>query len=312
MPLLPNTIVMNRSFDQFVCLAGVPRAGATLLSAILSQNPTIHTEGHSPMCQLMWDTYLSYQDKCNREFASHGKDHRLPKIIGQIPHTYYYPTDTSGNDIVFDPSNHRIVVDRCRSWTNGCNLNMLRSAVDPNIKVIVMVRPLIEVVESYAHLFSNNHMGSTLDQVLPQLLNSGTEPIVRAWEGVNWAKEWCKNNPEDKTFIFVTYDELITDTSNTLSRIYQHCGWEPFTHDFSNIVMKNPENEKINGLVGQFEVRPQIKRITHDPIKLSAEVLEIIKKMEPNSSGSEDDLKNLVTDNSCNEIIAIENVIVNV
>ena len=291
---------MNKSFDQFVCLAGVPRAGATLLSAILSQNPTIHTEGHSPMCQLMWDTYLSYQDKCNREFASHGKDHRLPKIIGQIPHTYYYPTDISGNDMVEPPlTSRRIVVDRCRSWTNACNLNMLRSAVDPNIKVIIMVRPLVEVVESYAHLFSNNHMSTTLDQVLPQLLNPGTEPIVRAWEGVNWAREWCKNNPEDTTFIFVTYDELITDTPNTLSKIYQHCGWEPFTHDLSHIVMKNPENEQINGLVGQFEVRPQIKRVIRSPIQLSTEVLEIIKKMEPD----------MVSDISCNEII---NVIVNV
>lgn len=303
---------MNKSFDQFVCLAGLPRAGATLLSAILSQNPSIHTEGHSPMCQLMWDTYLSYQDKCSREFASHGKDHRLPKIIGQIPHTYYYPTDISGNDLVSDQGgSRRIVVDRCRSWTNGCNLNMLRSAVDPNIKVIVMVRPLVEVVESYAHLFSDNHMGSTLDQVLPQLLNPGTEPIVRAWEGVNWAKEWCKNNPDDTTFIFVTYDELITDTSNTLSRIYQHCGWEPFTHDFTNIVMKNPENEKINGLVGQFEVRPQIQRAVYDPIKLSEEVLEIIKKMEP-GQGAESPLPDVVTDNSCNEIVTTENVIVNV
>jgi sulfotransferase len=299
---------MNKSFDQFVCLAGLPRAGATLLSAILSQNPAIHTEGHSPMCQMMWDTYLSYQDKCSREFASHGKDHRLPKIIGQIPHTYYFPTDISGNDLAIPPNpiSRRIVVDRCRSWTNACNLNMLRSAVDPNIKVIVMVRPLIEVVESYAHLFSNNHMGSSLDQVLPQLLNSGTEPIVRAWEGVNWAKEWCKNNPEDSTFVFVTYDELITDTSNTISRIYEHCGWEPFTHDFTHIIMKNPENEKINGLVGQFEVRPQIKRATYEPITLSTEILEIIQKMEPNSSDSP------LPDHSCNEIIAVENVIVNV
>jgi sulfotransferase len=307
---------MNKSFDQFVCLAGVPRAGATLLSAILSQNPSIHTEGHSPMCQLMWDTYLSYQDKCNREFAAHGKDHRLPKIIGQIPHTYYCPTDASGNDIVSDPSIRRIVVDRCRSWTNGCNLNMLRSAVDSNIKVIVMVRPLIEVVESYAHLFSNNHMATTLDQVLPQLLNSGTEPIVRAWEGVNWAKEWCKNNPDDKTFIFVTYDELITDTSNTILRIYQHCGWDTFDHDFTNIVMKNPENEKINGLVGQFEVRPQIKRSERESIKLSSEVLDIIHKMESSLNTTIDvSLCSTTAENQSSGlelVTAVDNVIVNV
>jgi Sulfotransferase family len=67
----------TKSFDQFVCLAGMPRSGSTVLAAILSQNPQIHTEGNSPMCQMMWDTYLSYQDRCNREFASNGKDTML-------------------------------------------------------------------------------------------------------------------------------------------------------------------------------------------------------------------------------------------
>ena len=41
--------MQSKSFDQFVCLAGMPRAGSTLLAAILSQNPQIHTEGNSPM-----------------------------------------------------------------------------------------------------------------------------------------------------------------------------------------------------------------------------------------------------------------------
>ena len=52
---------------------------ASLLSALLSQNPRIYAGGDSPMCQIMWDTYLSYQDKCNREFASNYKHHCLPQ-----------------------------------------------------------------------------------------------------------------------------------------------------------------------------------------------------------------------------------------
>jgi len=74
--------------------------------------------------------------------------------------------------------------------------------------------------------------------------------------------------------------------------------------------MKNPEDEKINGLVGQFVVRPQIQRIARDPIKLSAEVLELITKMEPDLV-QEQTLSDAEL-NSCNEIVTIENVIVNV
>ena len=41
------------SFQQFVCLSGLPRTGSTLLSAILSQNPLIHAEGNSAVSPLM-------------------------------------------------------------------------------------------------------------------------------------------------------------------------------------------------------------------------------------------------------------------
>ena len=336
--------MQSKSFDQFVCLAGMPRAGSTVLAAILSQNPAIHTEGNSPMCQLMWDTYLSYQDRCSREFASNGKNDMLPKIIGQIPHVYYsdaFEQDVSGKDlsnnlpelpaniptnsyvvfrnIIRDPTEQsssgsflnktRIVVDRCRSWTNECNLNMLRSSVDPQIKVIVMDRPLQDVMESYARLFSANHMGSALDQVLPQLLGPGTEPVMRAWELVRWAKAVSQEvntgvdasgvdisggkiqdisgnkvesntNPYKDMFCFVTYDELLDSPTETLARIYEHCGWEPFTHDFDHIVMKNPEDEKVHGLVGQYTVREKLARTICEDNILPDSVLEKIWEIE--------------------------------
>ena len=366
-----------KSFDQFVCLAGMPRAGSTVLAAILSQNPAIHTEGNSPMCQMMWDTYLSYQDRCSREFASNNKNDMLPKIIGQIPHVYYsdaFQVDVSGKDVSGqDLSGNlpvlpvkRTVVDRCRSWTNECNLNMLRSSVDPQIKVIVMDRPLQDVMESYARLFSTNHMGSALDQVLPQLLGPGTEPVMRAWELVQglkasnqktqevedrmslvrWAKERRSvgdlnnevgeldvsgvdvsgldvsggeiqdisgnkveppiddlrpnfvgsppsspkstvlrtsdfgSNPYKDMFCFVTYDELVDNPVDTLKRIYAHCGWEPFEHDFDKIVMKNPEDEKVHGLVGQYTVREKLVKVVGDSSILPDSVLEKIWEIE--------------------------------
>jgi len=284
---------MNHSYDQFVGLAGLPRAGGTLLSAILSQNPAIYASGHSPVCEMGWSIYTAYRERCLREFNAHQKDHLLPKIIRSMAHTYYmdaFAVDTSGNPPPVPT--RRIVVDRCRSWTNGCNLQMCQSAIDPNIKVIVMTRPLDEVVTSYARLFSKNTMGAALDQVLPQLLQNGSEPVCRAWEGVQWAQHQARSpfvdasnsvpNPYYKTFIFVSYDELVNQPQATLDRIYTHCGWEPFTHDFENVVSKYPEDEKVNGLIGQFAVYPQVARQVYpDTIQLSEEVLKRIREIEP-------------------------------
>lgn len=265
--------VYKRSFQQMVCLAGMPRAGGTLLTALLAQNPKIHTEGHSPLCQLMWDTYLSYQDKCNREFASNGKDAMLPQIVGQMPHSYYQNV----------PEDTEVVVDRCRSWTHECNVNMLKGCVDPNIKIVVLERPIQEVVESYARLFTKNHMGSALESVLPQLLNANTEPILRAMEGVRWAKAYAKAKAEQDTFLVLTYDELVTLPLATLTRVYRFCGidMDEFEcHDTENVVMRNPEDEKVHGLVGQYAVHPKVERRVYtgeEKVVLPEKVMEVVR-----------------------------------
>lgn len=259
----------RRSFQQMVCLAGLPRAGGTLLTALLGQNPKIHTEGHSPLCQLMWDTYLSYQDKCNREFASNGKDHMLPQIIGQIPHSYYQDV-SAGTEVV---------VDRCRSWCHEFNMNMLRGCVDPNIKVIIMERPIQEVMESYARILSKNHMGSALDQVLPQLLQPNTEPILRAMEGIRWAKM----NNQGGNFLVVTYEELVTQPQATMDKIYAFCGWAPFQHDFNYVTMRHPENDQVHGLIGQYDVHPKVGKrwyVGTDRITLPDKVMETVQDIK--------------------------------
>jgi len=273
-PYLPDRF---RSFKQMVCLSGMPRAGSSLLSAILSQNPRIYAGGTSPMCQIMWDTYLSYQDKCNREFASNYKDHCLPQIVSAIPHIFYQ--DISGAEIV---------IDNCRSWTQECNLNMLRGSMDPNVKIIVIERPVHEVIESYARLFSKNHMGSALDSVLPQLLNPNTEPILRAMDGINWAKKWSLANPLQSNFLFITYEDLVTQPSTTLRCIYEFCGWiteehPMFTHDFTNVLVKYPANETVHGLVGQFKVYPRVEKQVYrddEAIVFTEEVNEKLREID--------------------------------
>jgi len=267
----------KRSFKQMVCLAGMPRSGGTLLTALLSQNPKIHTEGHSPLCQLMWDTYLSYQDKCGREFKSNGKDHLLPQIVGQMPHSYYQHV----------PPETEIVVDRCRSWMHECNVNMLRGCVDPNIKIIVLERPVREVVASYARLLSKNHMGTALDQVLPQLLQPNTEPILRAMEGVKWAKMVAMHHPD--LFLILNYEELVTEPQTTLQRIYDFCGWEPFEHDTEHVKMRNPEDDAVHGVIGQYAVREKVaknKYVDEEKMELPEKVLEVIRDIEKHFESS--------------------------
>ena len=240
---------------QFVALSGLPRTGSTLLSSILSQNPEIHAEGNSAVCQLMWDMQQSVAN--SEQIKASNKD-LTNKLVKPIPHTYY--------------SNIKkpIVVDKCRSWTLPANVEILNRYFDSAPKVIVLVRPLVEIVASFMSLRKEN---GWID-LETGLLENGSEPIMRSLAGVEWARK--NNNGE---FLFVTYDELVDDTETSLDRIYEHCGWQPFTHDLNNIVNQYKENDDIYGLIGQHDIRPEISRRTVN-VDLSDEFIKECNRLD--------------------------------
>jgi len=240
---------------NFVALSGLPRTGSTLLSAILSQNPEIHAEGNSSVCQLMWDMQ---QSVANCEPIKASSRNIFDALIKPIPHIYYAD--------VTKP----IVVDKCRSWTLPANMEILNRYFDNTPKVIVLVRPLVEIVASFISLRKKNNW------INPEegLLDDGSEPIMRSLAGVEWARK--NNNGE---FLFVTYDELVDNTEVTLDRIYEHCGWHSFEHNLDNIINKYQEIDPVYGLIDLHDVRPQISRRTVD-IDLSDELIEKCNRLD--------------------------------
>jgi len=240
---------------QFVALSGLPRTGSTLLSSILSQNPNIHAEGNSAVCQLMWDMQQSAMN--SEQMQASNKD-LTNKLVKPIPNTYY-------SDV-----KKPIVVDKCRSWTLPANMQMLNRYFDNTPKVIVLVRPMVEIVASFMSLRKANGW----QDLEVGLLDNGSEPIMRSLAGVEWARK--NDNGE---FVFVSYDQLVDDTQVTLERIYEHCGWETFEHNLDNIVNTHKENDNVYSLVGQHDIRPQISRRTVD-VELSDELVDKCNRLD--------------------------------
>lgn len=230
--------------EQFVCLSGLPRSGSTLLSAILSQNPLIHAEGNSAVCQMMWDTYQSCTINAKEQLTANGKQSIVGDFIKQIPEVYY--TNKSKTET--------IIVDKCRSWTIPTNIEILRKFIDANIKIIVLERSVLEIVASFVKLYTENNVDSISLQ--KRVLEPTSDPIMRSIAGLQWAKQ----NNQTNTFIFINYNELVNETEATIAKIYNFCGWAPFTHDFNNVTIKYPENDEVYGIKGQHEIRPFIKQ----------------------------------------------------
>lgn len=222
---------------QFVCLSGLPRSGSTLLSAILHQNPLIHAEGNSAVCQLMWDLTQSCKGSASQQLAANHRYHTEYDLVSQVPYIYYRNTTRP------------VIVDKCRSWTLPANQDLLRRFITDTPKTIVLTRPIDEIAESFAKLYERN--GEHFD--LSALMREDSEPLMRSLRGVEWAKQ--ANRGE---FMFITYDELVTQTESVLDGIYDFIGCERFAHNLESISVESPEDDSVYGLVGMHEVRSTI------------------------------------------------------
>jgi len=237
---------------KFIGLSGLPRTGSTLLSAILSQNPEIHAEGNSAVCQLMWDMQCSIFMACNEQLMASNKLNIGIELIENIPNIYYKNITAS------------TIIDKCRSWTLPDNIAMLNKYFKHKPKIIVLERPIIDIVKSFVALRRANNYQGNLEE---GLLDTWSEPIMRSYEGVKWAK--ANNNGE---FLFIQYKDLLHDTKSTINKIYEFCELEFFEHNFNNIVNKYPENDKFYGMLGQHDVRPMITERVLD-VTLSQEII---------------------------------------
>ena len=238
---------------KIIGLSGLPRSGSTLLSSILSQNIDIHAEGNSAVCQLMWDAQCSVLGIANQQLIASDRLDTGIELIKNIPNIYYKNVKAS------------TVIDKCRSWTLPDNMAMLNKYFEHKPKVLVLERPLVEIVRSFVALRQANNWQGNLEE---GLLDDWSEPIMRSYEGVKWAK--ANNNGE---FLFVQYNGLINNTKSTIDTIYEFFELESFEHDFNNIVNKHPENDEVYGMLGQHDVRPTISKRELN-ITLSNEIIK--------------------------------------
>lgn len=222
---------------MFVCLSGLPRSGSTLLSVILHQNPKIHAEGNSAVCQMMWDMWQSCEKNCNEQLSANNRFDTKYQLLNQIPKIYYQNTT------------REVVVDKCRSWTLPANQDLLRRFITDKPKTIVLTRPIDEIVASFASLYERNNR--EFDENV--LLRENSDPLMRSLLGVNWAKQVNKGE-----FLFITYKELVDETDAVLDSVYGFIGIERYEHDLNNIVNEMPENDSVYGLIGMHDVRQTI------------------------------------------------------
>ena len=206
-------------------LSGLPRSGSTLLGALLKQNPKLHGGMSSPVGTLVGRVQAAMGPRS--EFASMLNDRQRRNILLSVFEGYYK-----------ELHGEKTIIDTNRVW---CAKLPMLSALYPDAKMIVCVRDLVWVVDSFERVLRKNALGiskmfgqkdgMTVHTRVHSLASPGGT-VGFAW---NATQEAFYGEFSDK-LIVVDYEALTREPKRTMDLIYAKLGLEPFEHDFENVV----------------------------------------------------------------------------
>ena len=124
---------------QYLYFSGLPRSGNTLLSAILNENKNIHSTGHSFLPDLFFA--IKKSEYSSDRFKSYSCHNNLNNVYKNIIANYY------------KDSNAKYIIER-GDWITPYNINLLNEFSPNKVKIVILVRDILEIIKSYFSIFT--------------------------------------------------------------------------------------------------------------------------------------------------------------
>jgi sulfotransferase len=248
---------------KYYFMAGLPRSGSTLLSAILNQNPRFYSGPSSPVVPTM----LALEQSLSRDelFLAFPKVDFAKSLISSVIDQYYSDTDKP------------VVFEKNRSWVNRMEYIKGYFGIE-HPKVIYPVRDVSEILASFISMIKRNpHIVNErlnfIDQSLVQQgipLNdvnrcqaiAGPGILGQSFDGLKKAlSEGYRANIH-----FVEYKDLVNKPKETMQKIYEFIGEPYYNHNFKNVTNIHQENDaQIYGFEDMHAVRQSVKSVAALP-----------------------------------------------
>jgi sulfotransferase len=234
---------------KFHFISGLPRAGTTLLAALLKQNPRFDASMTSGLGSLVSGAMQIMSP--GSEVALTLKDGQREDILRSLFSAYYQRT--ADREVIFDTN---------RIWTARMPL---LAGLFPQAKVIACVRDVSWVMDSlerrvranpyhFTRLFGPNNQGTVYSRVESLMHNESL--VGRAWSGLKEAFY----GEQAASLLVIDYELLSRAPVKVLPLVYQFLG-EPWFegHDFDNVLFDAPEFDEALGIDGLHRVRPKVE-----------------------------------------------------
>lgn len=234
-------------------ISGLPRSGTTLLSSILNQNPAFQSSIAGPLARFTRAIIEESQSQGGYRFQCPGEKRK--ELILNLADTYY----NQSNDVVFDNN---------RGWTY---LTPLLSDLYPDAKIIICLRSMPWVIDSFETLFAKNPYdvplmfpegtGTSIYSRAQYLTNDGGM-VGFAYNGVKQALF----GPNKQNIMVVQYDQLAKNPKLVMKKLYDFIGESWYEHDFTNINGDYDEFDNDLNIKGLHHVRKEVAFKARDTI----------------------------------------------
>lgn len=226
-------------------ISGLPRAGSTMVTQILKQNPDIHGEAVSSLSSIFGTTHVNWnlyeQNKYNTVLQiKHG-------VLKGILNGYYSHVNKPN------------IIDNNVQWIQ--HIGLLENVLNTPIKMVCMVRNPAEILTSFEKLRKNNlHIISSADQNLRETSTVASRAYFYAGPtgmlGLSHAhlKDAIVMGHKDK-LLFVDYNRFCNSPRSQTKRIYEFLGIPEFDHNFKQL-------DKIQNLPEIYNTKSSVDRTT--------------------------------------------------
>ena len=210
---------------------GLPRAGNTLLGSILNQNPRINATANSVLPEVLF--VLNNIKSYDTAYNNFPDEESLDNILTGVFDSYY--KDWNGD----------YIIER-GGWITPCNYTLLERYFKKDIKIVVMVRDVLDVIKSYLSLceadpsFYINLRYNDLDPttLYKNEVEEKCDLIMQKGETIDtmlYSINWLLGNGKKDCLHFVEYKDFIDNPRKVLKGIYKFFDIEYYNHKFTNL-----------------------------------------------------------------------------
>ena len=237
-------------------LAGLPRSGSTLLANILAQNPRMHVTPTSGVVDMLvqvrngWDRNDAFQ-AMDRKLSEQVKANVLKAMLqGYFSH-------------VPQP----VCIDKNRYWAEFLEMAAALVGGRDQVKVLVTVRDLRDVVASFESLYRRTSALGQLPQEAALALKFKTalgrvetfiddaQLVGRAYNAIRDAvtRGW-----KDRMH-FIDYEDLTRKPQAVMEGVYRFLGEEGCSHDFEHVEQVTFEDDFVYGFKDLHVIRQKVE-----------------------------------------------------